>query len=249
MWASYPIGIGAKVKCSCPAGNDPSHNWSNGKSSAGKHPYLQNWQKIGSTDPAFIRDAFTLRPHSNISILTGSDSLIFILDVDGQDGSASLDALEKKYGPLPATVTFITGGGGLHLVFKDPGYVIQNSTSEISAGLDIRGKGGQIIAPPSKHYSEDPLNPGHNSVYQFDPNFAPIGFENEPGVLRCVPVNAAPGWLLALISAKSVATGDGEHRKRLDWAEAIKGAPLGRRDQTIWSTACSIREYDKPIES
>ena len=62
MWASYPIGIGAKVKCSCPSGNDPSHNLgSGGKSSAGKHPYLQNWQKIGTTDPKWIQDAFTLR--------------------------------------------------------------------------------------------------------------------------------------------------------------------------------------------
>ena len=249
MWASYPIGIGAKVKCSCPSGNDPSHNLgSGGKSSAGKHPYLQNWQKIGTTDPKWIQDAFTLRPYSNISILTGLESLIFVLDVDGEDGAASLTALEKKYGKLPDTVTFITGSGGLHMVYKHPVYVIQNSTSEIGAGLDIRGKGGQIIAPPSKHYSEDDLNPGHNAVYSFDPNFAPLGFEDEPGVNRCVPISEASDWLLSLISAKSLNSGEGEHRKRLDWAEAIKGAPQGRRDHMIWTTACSIREYDKPIE-
>ena len=49
---------------------------------------------------------------------------MFVLDVDGPDrrphpgkGLPALAELEDTYGPLPATLTQITGSGGLHLFF------------------------------------------------------------------------------------------------------------------------------------
>ena len=43
-----------------------------------------------------------------------------------------------------------SNGGGLHYVFRHvPG--IRNSASKIGNGLDIRGDGGYIVAPPSIH--------------------------------------------------------------------------------------------------
>ena len=44
-------------------------------------------------------------------------------------------------------------GGGLHYVFAHPGPPVKNKVDTLGAGLDIRGNGGYIIAPPSLHKS------------------------------------------------------------------------------------------------
>jgi Bifunctional DNA primase/polymerase, N-terminal/Primase C terminal 1 (PriCT-1) len=59
--------------------------------------------------------------------------------------------LEAKFGELPLTPTSATGGGGLHFFFKHPGGIIKNSASKIGPGLDLRGTGGYVVAPPSVH--------------------------------------------------------------------------------------------------
>jgi hypothetical protein len=54
------------------------------------------------------------------------------------------------------TWRFLSGGGGEHVLFRHPGYRIPNSTGEtgpLGHGLDVRGDGGYIIAPPSLHIS------------------------------------------------------------------------------------------------
>src|SRR5690606_15934062 len=44
--------------------------------------------------------------------------------------------------------------GGLHFYYRlQPGDVIQNSASKLGPFIDVRGEGGYVIAPPSKHVS------------------------------------------------------------------------------------------------
>ena len=86
----------------------------------------------------------------NIGIPTGSVSGFWVLDIDGDDGEASLAALERIHGPLPATRTVITGSGGRHLWFRYSG-PIPSTTGRIAPGLHSRGDGGYVIAPPSIH--------------------------------------------------------------------------------------------------
>ncbi|MGC8724912.1 MAG: bifunctional DNA primase/polymerase, partial [Acidobacteriota bacterium] len=61
--------------------------------------------------------------------------------------------LESRFGGLPVTVTAQTGGGGRHLVFRHPGIRVPNSAGLLGPGLDVRGDGGYIVAPPSLHAS------------------------------------------------------------------------------------------------
>ena len=93
-------------------------------------------------------------PHEggNIAIATGSKSKIWVLDVDGEIGEASLRAIEQEIGPLPRTVEALTGGGGRHIYFANPHGDIPCSTA-IRPGLDVRAEGGYVVAPPSKHIS------------------------------------------------------------------------------------------------
>jgi hypothetical protein len=99
-----------------------------------------------------------------IGVATGPDAGFFVLDVDvpkpakekKTDGRITLGELESIFGTLPETLESQTGSGGRHLFFRYPtdGRTIRNnSESKLGPGLDIRGQGGYIIAPPSLHES------------------------------------------------------------------------------------------------
>jgi hypothetical protein len=92
-------------------------------------------------------------PDMNIGIVTGAVSGIVVLDVDERHGGAlSLAQLETQLGPIPMTVEAATGGGGRHLYFRHPGGRVANRVG-LSRGLDLRGDGGCVVAPPSVHPS------------------------------------------------------------------------------------------------
>jgi hypothetical protein len=86
---------------------------------------------------------------------------LLVLDVDGVDGKASLQAVMKANESLPKTLCAKTGRKGTdgkrkgcHYYFRAPaGAVIRNSAGTLGRGLDIRGEGGYVVAPPSLHPS------------------------------------------------------------------------------------------------
>jgi putative DNA primase/helicase len=231
IWSHWPIGIGASARCSCKE-DDPTHG-------IGKHPIGLEWQKRATTEKDVIRAWFSAKEEANVSIVTGTESGIFVLDIDGAEGLKTLRELEAKYGSLPVTVMFITGSGGLHYVFKHPGTHIPTKAS-IAHKIDVRGDGGQIIAAPSRHVS--------GGTYRLDPNAAPRGFESLPQVVRTVDVSEAPHWLLSLIVSSSPSSEHGSSGPRFDIQAALNGAPAGRRDETIFKLASKMRHEDIPLE-
>jgi hypothetical protein len=95
---------------------------------------------------------WTADPDFNIGIATGKASGVFVVDVDGCDGELELRKLETEHGALPATIEAITGrDGGRHLYFKMPAGDVRNTASKICPGVDTRGTGGYVLAPPSIH--------------------------------------------------------------------------------------------------
>jgi hypothetical protein len=100
-----------------------------------------------------LHDWFRRSPDYNVAIVTGALSGLIVLDVDPRHGGRnSLKELEREHGALPATMESITGGGGRHLYFAHPGGVVTNRAN-IRPGIDLRGDGGCIVAPPSVHPS------------------------------------------------------------------------------------------------
>jgi hypothetical protein len=90
-------------------------------------------------------------PDANLGVVTGAISGLVVLDVDPiHGGDGSLADLELRQGRLPQTVEAVTGGGGRHLYFKHPGGFVHNRAS-MAPGLDVRGDGGYVVAPPSVH--------------------------------------------------------------------------------------------------
>ncbi len=92
-------------------------------------------------------------PDMNLGVVTGIVSRLVIMDINPtHGGDDSLFDLEQSYGSLPRTVEAITGGGGHHLYFQHPGGVVHNRVG-FAPGIDIRGDGGYVVAPPSLHVS------------------------------------------------------------------------------------------------
>jgi len=187
--------------------------------SPGKHPKTQHGHKAASSERSKIVEWFeALWPESNIGIATGAASGVIVLDVDPQhDGDKSLTALVEQYGPLPRTPTARTGGGGQHVLFRHPGKRVGNRVGFLP-GLDIRGDGGYIVAPPSSHVS------GGCYEWQVAPWDAQVA--------------EAPSWLWVLLSRTgSKKAGRAGTRGRLD-AERI---PDGERNCTLASLAGTMR--------
>ncbi len=99
---------------------------------------------------------FRRTPDYNVGIVTGALSGLIVLDIDPRHGgNASLRKLEREHGALPDTLESITGGGGRHVYFSHPGGEVRNRVG-IVPGIDLRGDGGCIVAPPSVHPSGKP---------------------------------------------------------------------------------------------
>ena len=119
-------------------------------------------------------------PDANIGIVTGPVSGIVVFDVDS---SAALQYANKQ-GGFPNTVIAETGKG-YHYYVKQPSFEVGNAT-DTKLGLDIRGKGGYVVAPPSIHGNGNQYTwrQGH-SVLEIDP--AP----SEPWMDAYLQANAA----------------------------------------------------------
>jgi hypothetical protein len=118
-----------------------------------KEPAIAKNLERATTDVKWIAGWWDTR-NFNIGLATGADSGVWVLDIDGEEGEATLRALEAQHGPLPPTVEAITGKGR-HLYWRWPtGRVIRNrQVSTVMPGIDVRGDGGYVLAPPSIHPS------------------------------------------------------------------------------------------------
>lgn len=108
------------------------------------------WQERATTDHDLIDQWWSEHPDHGIGIATGTESGIWVLDVDDYE---SFRDLEQRHEPLPDTLTVITGSGGYHFYYRHPpGVAIRNNAStRLGPGLDVRGDGGFVVAPPSVH--------------------------------------------------------------------------------------------------
>ena len=119
----------------------------------GKEPATYHGVKDATKDQNVIRGWWGADPNFNIGLATGTPSGVFALDIDGIEAEGELHKIEAEHGFLPPTVESITGRGR-HCLFQMPaGAKITNSAGKIAAGIDVRGTGGYILAPPSIHPS------------------------------------------------------------------------------------------------
>jgi Bifunctional DNA primase/polymerase, N-terminal len=125
----------------------PCSCWRAGCPTPGKHPRTRHGLRDASADEAQVQAWWATWPNANVGVITGD---LVVIDVDGTHGRASLTALQRAHRPLPPTLTALTGHG-MHLYFRAGAHRITNSAGRLGAGLDVRGRGGHVVAPPSLH--------------------------------------------------------------------------------------------------
>ena len=122
-----------------------------------KRPPIQGWQNAATSDPTTIRQWFEGQfKDCGLGIATGEfrDRYLIVIDIDDRQqfsGSETLADLEKLNGKLPETVEVITGSGGRHIYFLTDQPIRNEASGRLGVGIDIRGIGGQVLAPPTKH--------------------------------------------------------------------------------------------------
>ena len=107
---------------------------------------LHSWIEEATTNPDTIEYWWGANPQYNIGIVTGEK--LFVIDVDIKNQHNGIESL-KQYGKeLPTTKMVKSPSGGFHLYYYDDQQEVKTRTG-LYDGIDIRGKGGYIVAPPS----------------------------------------------------------------------------------------------------
>jgi hypothetical protein len=195
--------------CACPRG----HRCEN----AGKHPLIEGWQEAATTDPERVRALWSGRPRANIGMPTGTKSGKDILDVDPRHGGdESLFALVRVHQALPHTVESLTGGGGRQVWFAHR-EGIRNSAGLLGPGLDVRGEGGLVVLPGSRHVS--------GRVYEWEASSHP----------DATPVAVFPEWLALLL------VGAGPEERKGPAAAVPEEISEGGRNAMLFSLAGTMR--------
>ncbi len=151
-WPVLPVaGVSSVGECGC------------GRSceNPGKHPLSRHGVHDATTDRVLIGEWWRRSPGANVGIATGAVSGLIVVDLDlPKGGRESLQALMAAGRQLAPTLTSHTGGRGLHLFYaRPPGVVIPNTVARLPGlaqgvpGIDLRGDGGYVVAPPSIHAS------------------------------------------------------------------------------------------------
>ncbi|MGI8594836.1 MAG: bifunctional DNA primase/polymerase [Solirubrobacteraceae bacterium] len=115
-----------------------------------KAPKTAHGCKDATRSEAVILDLWRRHPAAGVGVATGKPSGIVAIDVDpcsgGEDGFADLAG---RLGAPGRTVQVVTPRGGWHLWFKAPAASVSCSAGKLAPGVDIRGDGGYVVAPPT----------------------------------------------------------------------------------------------------
>lgn len=108
-----------------------------------------NWQKRGAWRQETLEQEAARRPTSNLGVSCGASG-VTVIDIDSSDPGVAVDVIQE-FGETPVMVH--TPSGGLHLYYRASGEGCgsfrQHPDARYRWPVDIKGKGGQVVCPPS----------------------------------------------------------------------------------------------------
>jgi hypothetical protein len=214
------------VRCSC---RDPDCG------QVGKHP-LGGLVPHGVTDATCNRARvlawWTRHPHANIGLACGQR--FDVLDVDGPAGAQAIQELTAAHGLHSSGPLVRTGGGGWHfyLAPTDLGNVHPRGLAHV----DWRGRGGYVVAPPSRHASGHPYQwvPGRD----LDTPLAEV-----PAPLRARLERRSPQRSVGPVELPATGAGSKDRYARAALAEElarVATAPVGHRNRQLWESTRNL---------
>jgi hypothetical protein len=141
----------------------------------GKTPLTAHGLDDATTDEATIETWWSRWPDANVAIRTGD---VVVVD---EDRSGAFEELALSIGETIPQTSVVTTASGRHFYFRQPeGQHVRNTAGRLGPGIDTRGEGGYVVAPPSLH---------------------PTGVTYAwAGIVEAIP--QLPGWLLELLEKK-----------------------------------------------
>jgi hypothetical protein len=197
-----------------------------------KEPAIKGWQEAATRNNEQITKWFA-NDQYNIGIFTGkfrdNESLV-VVDVDqkkGKDGAKEIEKLQILGHEFPATFLQTTPTGGKHIVYKTT-IPVKQGADVLAKGLDIRSRGGYIVAVGSK------IDGGFYSAKDAEIVPAPDWI-----IQKC-------GYETKTIENKPVVGVDiyGAIQRAKSYLEAAPLAVEGEAgDQTTYRVACTIKDF------
>jgi Bifunctional DNA primase/polymerase, N-terminal len=201
----------------------------------GKHPLgslVPHGLKEATTNRARVLAWWTRQPLANVGLATGHR--FDALDADGAEGVAAIRAFAAEHGLVSSGPVVRTGGGGWHYYLTPTG--LGNVQPRGLAHVDWRGRGGYVVAPPSRHASGFP--------YEFVPGRdldAPL--VGVPAPLRERLQHRQPERATAPVIALPLADGSAHPYARAALAQElgrVAAAPVGARNRQLWEAGRNL---------
>jgi hypothetical protein len=190
-----------------------------------KIPLIPNWPNEATTDEAKIREWWTKWPNANIGIITGwyRDGYFVVLDFDPRNGGDWFDDVGADI--LPPTWVVHTPSGGRHYYYKSPEPL---RSAKLPDGVDLKGAGGYVVAPPSILLDDDGNLIGE---YGFEVGRMP----------KDMGMGEIPNWVLEELHGKSRGSaGEGKEVGRLSLWRMPPPIPKGMRHDYLVSLAGAL---------
>jgi hypothetical protein len=188
--------------------------------------------KEATTDADRIGRWWQRWPQANLGLATG---IVFdVLDIDGAEGVAALHEFQEAAGLRLSGPLVATGGGGWHHWFTPTG--LGNRPPHGLAHVDWRGRGGCVLAPPSRHITGRPYR------WVRDLDQAPL--PEVPAVLCARLAPDPPTMARPARTAGPNMVGHPYGRRVLaDELAALGRATPGHRNRTLNRTAFKVYRY------
>ena len=209
-WKVFPVWWIENSRCACGEADCKS---------PGKHPIgrlAPKGRNSATTDPETIRIWWEQYPHANVAIATGPESGLVVVDVDPRNGGNESHKKMEHLGNFPITPIAHTGGDGEHILLKHPGNGQKIKSKEKLGGfegIDQKGDGGYVVAPPSNHIS------GSKYTWKIPPD---------------TPLAKIPEWLMPLLL-------NDDEPQRQGTGQVGETIPDGKRNGTLTSLAGTMR--------
>lgn len=212
-----------------------------------KEPETRHGFHDATADSATIVEEWERHPTSNVGIATGAASGLVVIDLDpppppktpedkpGPSGWDTVTDLQRTLGPLPKTLMVKTPRGW-HVYLRHPGVEVRCSAGRLGCGVDVRGDGGYVVAPPSR------IGGSFYGWVLRDGRAEPI-----PSDLPDLPES----WLAAMLARPTERPSSGDRdvlyvraavRAEID---AVRTAVEGTRNSTLNTSAFALARFSK----
>lgn len=171
---------------------------------------VPNGVKDASSDETVIRQWWERNPKAGVGIATGLMSGIVVVDIDTQEE----DAISRYLPAMAEATPIVRTGRGYHIYFKAPSDLpkIPNIVRVEGKPVDIKGDGGYVVAPPTRH---------PETMQEYEWVYSPLqGYD----LAEC------PDWLYVWLKSR---VGNGGGLTAEDIRRMLGGVPEGERNVTL----------------